>query len=140
MRKGCEILLAGDNFGCGSSREHAPWALTQFGFRAVISTSFADIFRGNSLKNSLLPIMIPADAHAALFAAVAKDPEAEVAVDLAAQKLTLPDGKQVEFPVDEFSKHCLIEGVDELGYILKREPAISDFEMRHDPGINALAG
>ena len=138
--KGCEILLAGDNFGCGSSREHAPWALTQFGFRAVISTSFADIFRGNSLKNSLLPILIPADAHAALFAAVAKDREAQVVVDLSAQKLTLPDGRQVEFPVDEFSKHCLIEGVDELGYILKRDAAIRDFEARHDPGINALAG
>jgi 3-isopropylmalate/(R)-2-methylmalate dehydratase small subunit len=138
--RGCEILLAGDNFGCGSSREHAPWALTQFGFRAVISTSFADIFRGNSLKNSLLPIMIPADAHAELLAAVAKDPEARVAVDLPAQKLTLPSGRDVEFPVDEFAKHCLIEGVDELGYILKRESAIRDFELRHDPGINTLAG
>jgi 3-isopropylmalate/(R)-2-methylmalate dehydratase small subunit len=138
--RGCEILLAGDNFGCGSSREHAPWALTQFGFRAVISTSFADIFRGNSLKNSLLPIMIPSEAHAELLAAVAKDPEAQVAVDLPAQKLTLPSGRQVEFPVDEFSKHCLIEGVDELGYILKREAAIREFEQRHDPGINTLAG
>jgi 3-isopropylmalate/(R)-2-methylmalate dehydratase small subunit len=138
--RGCAILLAGDNFGCGSSREHAPWALTQFGFRAVISTSFADIFRGNSLKNSLLPIMIPAGAHAELLTAVAKDPEAQVAIDLPAQTLTLPNGREVEFPVDEFAKHCLIEGVDELGYILKREAAIRDFEMRHDPGINTLAG
>ena len=88
--RGAEVLLAGDNFGCGSSREHAPWALTQFGFRAVISTSFADIFRGNSLKNSLLPIVVPPDVHEALFATVAKNPDARVKIDLAAQKLTLP--------------------------------------------------
>src|SRR6202040_2116746 len=94
--KGAEILLAGDNFGCGSSREHAPWALTQFGFRAVISTSFADIFRGNSLKNSLLPIMIPAGAHAALFAL---PEEARIQVDLASQTIALPDGERVGFPV-----------------------------------------
>src|ERR1700685_4128618 len=102
-----EILLAGDNFGCGSSREHAPWALTQFGFRAVISTSFADIFRGNSLKNSLLPIVVPPDVHETLFAIVAKNPDARVKIDLAAQKLTLPDGRAVEFAVDAFSKQCL---------------------------------
>src|SRR3954470_23690073 len=88
--QGAEILLAGDNFGCGSSREHAPWALTQFGFRAVISTSFADIFKGNALKNSLLPIVVPPDVHADLFAQVAKDPAVRVRVDLAQQKLTLP--------------------------------------------------
>src|ERR1041385_7685899 len=105
--KGVEVLVAGDNFGCGSSREHAPWALTQFGFRAVISTSFADIFRGNSLKNSLLPIVVPADVHAELFALMAKDPGVKVKVDLAPQKLILPDGRAVTFPVDEFSKHCL---------------------------------
>src|SRR6476661_4023927 len=96
--KGVEILLAGDNFGCGSSREHAPWALTQFGFRAVISTSFADIFKGNALKNSLLPIVVPADVHQALFAAIEKDPDARVKIDLAGQKLALPDGRAVEFP------------------------------------------
>src|SRR5258707_11857078 len=89
--KGAQILVAGDNFGCGSSREHAPWALVQYGFRAVISTSFADIFRGNALKNSLLPIAIPADAHKKLFAAVANDPSATVTIDLASQQLTLPD-------------------------------------------------
>src|SRR2546430_1604926 len=126
--KGAEVLLAGDNFGCGSSREHAPWALTQFGFRAVISTSFADIFKQNSLKNSLLPIVVPADVHADLFALLARDPQARVAVDLAAQKLRLPDGREIEFPVDGFSKMCLLEGVDELGYILKQEPAIAAFE------------
>ena len=135
---GAEILLAGDNFGCGSSREHAPWALTQFGFRAVISTSFADIFKGNALKNSLLPIVVPADVHSDLFAMVAKDPAIKVAVDLAAQKLTLPDGRAVEFPVDSFSKHCLLEGVDELGYIVKNEAAIAAFEARRQGSINTL--
>src|ERR1700735_5025436 len=97
--QGAQILLAGDNFGCGSSREHAPWALTQYGFRAVISTSFADIFKGNSLKNSLLPIVVPADVHAELL----KNPGAPVKVDLASQRLTLASGRSVQFPVDEFA-------------------------------------
>ena len=137
--KGAEILLAGDNFGCGSSREHAPWALTQFGFRAVISTSFADIFKGNSLKNSLLPIVVPADVHTALFAMVEKDADVKVKVDLAAQTLTLPDGRAVQFPVDEFSRHCLLNGVDELGYILQNEAAIAAFEGKRVGSINTLA-
>jgi len=133
---GAEILLAGDNFGCGSSREHAPWALTQFGFRAVISTSFADIFKGNALKNSLLPIVVPHDVHAKLFA----EPEdAKVKVDLASQTITLPDGEKVEFPVDEFSKSCLLDGVDELGWILKREPSIAAFEAMRVGTVNTLA-
>jgi 3-isopropylmalate/(R)-2-methylmalate dehydratase small subunit len=138
--RGAEVLLAGDNFGCGSSREHAPWALTQFGFRAVISTSFADIFRGNSLKNSLLPIAVPPDVHEALFAIAAKNPDARVKVDLAGQKLTLPDGHAVEFPVDGFSKQCLLDGVDELGFILKQEPAIAAFEAHRQGSINTLQG
>ena len=137
--RGAQILLAGDNFGCGSSREHAPWALTQFGFRAVISTSFADIFRQNSLKNSLLPIAIPADAHAELMKEIAANPSATVSVDLAKQTLTLPGGRAVEFPVDAFSKHCLLEGVDELGYILQQDAAIAVFENSHPASINALA-
>lgn len=136
--QGAQVLLAGDNFGCGSSREHAPWALTQFGFRAVVSTSFADIFRQNSLKNSLLPIVVPADVHAALFASVAADPGATVKIDLVKQTLTMPDGRVVEFPVDGFSKHCLVEGVDELGYILGQEPAIVAYEARNPALINAL--
>ena len=138
--RGAEVLLAGDNFGCGSSREHAPWALTQFGFRAVISTSFADIFRGNSLKNSLLPIVVPPDVHEALFATVAKNPNARVKIDLAAQKLTLPDGRAVEFPVDAFSKQCLLDGVDEMGYILKQDSAIVAFEAHREGSIDTLAG
>src|SRR5215469_16069716 len=130
--KTAKILLAGDNFGCGSSREHAPWALTQYGFRAVISTSFADIFRGNALKNSLLPVIVPADVHAALFAAPG---DAVVKIDLANQMLTTPDGKSVEFPIDGFSKHCLLEGVDELGYILQQSEAIASYEASHPAAI-----
>lgn len=136
--KGVEILLAGDNFGCGSSREHAPWALTQFGFRAVISTSFADIFKGNSLKNSLLPIVVPADVHSALFAAVEANPNVQVTVDLVSQTLTLPDGKRISFAVDEFSKQCLLEGIDELGYILNQESAIASFEAKRIDTLNTL--
>jgi 3-isopropylmalate/(R)-2-methylmalate dehydratase small subunit len=133
--RGAQILVAGDNFGCGSSREHAPWALTQFGFKAVISTSFADIFKGNSLKNGLLPIVVPPEAHAALL----KLPGATVTIDLAAQSVTLPDGSVVEFPIDAFSKHCLLEGVDELGYILKQNAAISAYESQRVGSINTLA-
>ena len=133
--KSARILLAGDNFGCGSSREHAPWALAQYGFRAVISTSFADIFKGNSLKNSLLPIVVPRDVHAWLF----EHPEAVVKVDLASQTLALPDGQNIEFPVDAFAKHCLLEGVDELGFILQQESAIAAFEARRQGSIDTLS-
>lgn len=129
-----KILVGGDNFGCGSSREHAPWALTQYGFRAVISTSFADIFKGNSLKNGLLPLVVPKDVHAWLFA----HPEAVLKIDLASCTLELPDGRKVEFPVDGFSRHCLLEGVDELGYILQQEPAIRGFEAQRTGSINTL--
>jgi len=133
---GAQVLLAGDNFGCGSSREHAPWALTQFGFRAVISTSFADIFTANSLKNALLPVAVPPDAHAELFAQVAANPDAAVEIDLAAQTLTTPGGRRVSFPIDRFAKHCLLEGVDELGYILQQEAAIRGYEAAHPAPIN----
>jgi 3-isopropylmalate/(R)-2-methylmalate dehydratase small subunit len=133
--QGAEILLAGDNFGCGSSREHAPWALTQFGFRAVISTSFADIFKQNSLKNSLLPVVVPHDVHAELFAL---PPEATVAIDLESQTLALPSGRKVEFPIDPFAKHCLLNGIDELGYIRQQEDAIAAFEARCGCAVNTL--
>jgi 3-isopropylmalate/(R)-2-methylmalate dehydratase small subunit len=133
--KGAEILLAGDNFGCGSSREHAPWALTQFGFRAVISTSFADIFRQNSLKNSLLPVVVPREVHTQLFAL---PPEATVSIDLDSQMLGLPDGRKVEFPIDPFAKHCLLNGIDELGYIRQQEDAIAAFEARCGSAVNTL--
>jgi 3-isopropylmalate/(R)-2-methylmalate dehydratase small subunit len=134
--KGAGILLAGDNFGCGSSREHAPWALTQFGFRAVISTSFADIFKQNALKNALLPIVVSPEVHAELFSL---PEDGKVTVDLASQTLTLPSGRQVKFDVDEFSKHCLLNGVDELGYIQQNEAAIASFEVSHKAAINTLA-
>jgi 3-isopropylmalate/(R)-2-methylmalate dehydratase small subunit len=137
--RAAHVLLSGDNFGCGSSREHAPWALLQYGFRAVISTSFADIFRGNSLKNSLLPIAIPYEAHKALLAAVAANPAATVTVDLATESLTLPDGSSVTFPIDQFAKHCMLEGIDELGYILQQEDAIAAYESTRPLTVNTLA-
>ncbi len=128
--QGRQILLAGDNFGCGSSREHAPWALTGFGFRAVVSTSFADIFRSNSLKNGLLPIIVDAKTHQDLFDMLEEISAAELSVDLASQTLSLPDGRKVTFPIDGFAKACLLNGVDELGYILGFEKQIAAFENR----------
>ena len=125
--KGARILLAGDNFGCGSSREHAPWALTSYGFRAVISTSFADIFRNNSLKNGLIPIIVDETTHKMLFDYVEEVPNAEFTVDLASQTLSFPNGS-VNFPIDPFSKSCLLNGVDELGYILNFEKEIAAYE------------
>ena len=127
--KGAQVLLAGDNFGCGSSREHAPWALTGFGFKAVISTSFADIFRNNSLKNGLIPIIVDEVTHKMLFDLVEEIPNAEVTVDLASQTLILPNGS-VQFPIDPFNKTCLLNGVDELGYILGFEKEIAAFEEK----------
>lgn len=137
--QGAQILLAGDNFGCGSSREHAPWALTQFGFRAVISTSFADIFKQNALKNSLLPIVVSQAMHAELFRLVAAQPDAEVRVNLDQQTVTLPDGIEIAFPIDKFSKMCLLEGVDELGYILKQESRIAGYEAHRDNTLDTTA-
>ena len=134
--KKSQILLAGDNFGCGSSREHAPWALTQYGFRAVFSTSFADIFKSNSLKNGLLPIVVSRDLQAKLFAL---PDDASVSIDLATQSVTLPDGTQAQFAVEPFSKHCLLEGVDELGYIQGHEAQIAAFEASRLGSLNTLA-
>ena len=133
---GARILLAGDNFGCGSSREHAPWALTDFGFRAIISTSFADIFRNNALKNGLLPLIVDNATHAQLMSLVAEEPETEVAIDLDTQSLILPDGRRVTFPIDAFSKVCMLEGLDQLGYLLKHGPAIETFEAAHPERVD----
>ena len=133
--KGAEILIAGDNFGCGSSREHAPWALKQYGFKAIISTSFADIFKGNALKNGLLPIIMPPDIHAELL----KWPGITLKIDLATQTVTLAGGRTVEFPIDPFAKQCLIEGVDELGYMLNQQPAIAAYEAKRSGSVNTLA-
>ena len=124
---GAQILLAGDNFGCGSSREHAPWALTSYGFQAVISTSFADIFRSNSLKNGLIPIIVEEETHKMLFDLVEEVPDAEFTVDLETQTLSFPNGS-VPFPIDPFNKACLLNGVDELGYIMSFESEIAEFE------------
>ena len=128
---GAQILLAGGNFGCGSSREHAPWALTDFGFQAVVSTSFADIFRNNALKNGLLPVVVDAETHLQLLSLVAEDPGTKLAIDLESQTLRLPDGRQVNFPLDGFSKTCLLEGIDQLGYLLKHEARIAAYEQAH---------
>ncbi|GEJ58262.1 3-isopropylmalate dehydratase small subunit [Anaeromyxobacter diazotrophicus] len=122
--RGCRILVAGDNFGCGSSREHAPWALVDAGFQAVISTSIADIFRNNALKNGLVPVVVDRAAHAALLAA----PGAEVTVSLEDRTVALPGGGTASFPIDAFARYCLMNGVDELGYLLGEGEAISAFE------------
>ena len=121
---GCSVLVAGDNFGCGSSREHAPWALYDYGFRAVLSTRIADIFKNNALKNGLLPIQVDAASHAALLA----NPGATVRIDLEAQTVTLPGGAAVRFPIDGFSRHCLLNGIDELGFLLGQAEAITRYE------------
>jgi 3-isopropylmalate/(R)-2-methylmalate dehydratase small subunit len=124
--RGAGILVAGPNFGCGSSREHAPWALVGYGFRAIVSTSFADIFRSNALKNGLIPVVVDAATHREALDAAEKN--LEFAVDLPNQKLTLPSGKSVEFPIDPFQKGMLVRGVDELGYLLAHEKQIAEFE------------
>jgi len=122
--EGCHVLVAGDNFGCGSSREHAPWALVDAGFRAVVSTSIADIFKNNALKNGLIPVVVDAAAHQKLLAA----PGAEVEIDLESRTLSLPDGTKVSFPIDAFARYCLMNGVDELGYLLSQDAAITAHE------------
>jgi len=131
------ILVAGDNFGCGSSREHAPWALVAWGFRAIVSTSFADIFRNNSLKNGLLPVVVPPETHRALFAQLAAAPDTEITIDLDAQRLSAPGVAPVDFTVDPFARHCLLEGVDELGYLLSFESAIRAYEQAPSHGESA---
>jgi 3-isopropylmalate/(R)-2-methylmalate dehydratase small subunit len=122
--KGCDILVAGNNFGCGSSREHAPWALLDYGIKAVISTEIADIFRNNSLKNGLIPIVVDAETHAWLLA----NPGAELEASVVDATLRMPDGREVSFPIDTFARYCLVEGVDQLGYLRQKEPDIKNFE------------
>jgi 3-isopropylmalate/(R)-2-methylmalate dehydratase small subunit len=123
---GCRILVAGRNFGCGSSREHAPWALADYGFRAVISTELADIFRSNCLKNGLLPVVVDEPTSAWLIS----HPGAEVTLDLTAGTLTLPTGRAVPFPLEAFARHCLLQGVDELTFLLERRDQIEAYERR----------
>ena len=122
--RGCEILVAGNNFGCGSSREHAPWALLDYGFKAIISTEIADIFRNNSLKNGLVPIVVSKDIHRWLI----DNPGAALEIDVANATLTMPDGKTIEFAIDGFAKYCLVEGIDQLGFLQQHLERIANFE------------
>ncbi len=137
--QGASVLVAGSNFGCGSSREHAPWALIGAGFKAVISTEFADIFRNNALKNGLLPIVVDEDTQQQLFSLAEEDPSASVAVDVQAQTLTLPDGRQVPFPLDGFSKYCLLNGVDQLGYLMNLDDEVRGYESSNPQRVVTTA-
>ena len=137
--KKAKILVAGDNFGCGSSREHAPWAIMGYGFRAVISTSFADIFRNNSLKLGLLPIIVDKNTHLQLMSLIEEEPDTRIMVDLESQTVQLPDGRRVEFPIDTFSKTCILQGVDQLGYLQNHLATVETFEATHADRVNTLA-
>ncbi len=137
---GRRILLVGDNFGAGSSREHAPWALRAWGVQAILSTSFADIFGSNSLKNGVLPIVVPPAVHERLWQLIREDPAAELTVDLAEEGVLLPDGSTIEFTIDPFAKRMLLAGTDELGYLLSKEPELAAWEAAHPPRIDTLAG
>ena len=137
---GRQILLVGDNFGAGSSREHAPWALTAWGVRAILSTSFADIFGSNSLKNGVLPIVVPPETHQRLWDLLEREPDAELTVDLAEEGILLPDGSTIDFTIDPFSKHMLLAGTDELGYLLAKDSEIATWEATHPPRIDTLVG
>jgi 3-isopropylmalate/(R)-2-methylmalate dehydratase small subunit len=136
---GRAILIVGDNFGSGSSREHAPWALTSWGVRAILSTGFADIFRNNSLKNGLLPIVVSPDVHRRIRDLIEREPDAELTVDLAEQGVLLPDGSTIDFDIDPFAKRMLLAGTDELGYLLTKEADIDAWEAAHPPRIETRA-
>lgn len=139
QHQGASILIGGNNFGCGSSREHAPWALVGAGFKAVVSTYFADIFRNNSLKNGLLPIIVDEQTHQQLISMAQEDAATEVTIDLESQTLRLPDGRGVQFPIDGFSKHCLLNGVDQLGYLLGLDAEVTQYEAANPARVATLA-
>jgi 3-isopropylmalate/(R)-2-methylmalate dehydratase small subunit len=136
---GRQILLVGDNFGSGSSREHAPWALTAWGVRAILSTGFADIFRGNSLKNGLLPIVVTPEVHRRLRELIDRDPDAQLTVDLAEEGVLLPDGSTIDFEIDPFAKRMLLAGTDEIGYLLSKQAEIAAWEAAHPARIETRA-
>ena len=136
--QGAQVLVAGNNFGCGSSREHAPWALMGYGFKAVISTYFADIFRNNSLKNGLLPIQVDEETYYQLASMFEEDPDTQVTIDLANQALILPDGQQVKFPIDSFAKHCILNGLDQMGFLMAEDDAISRYEREHEARVQTI--
>ena len=121
---GCSILIGGNNFGCGSSREHAPWALLDYGFQAVISTEIADIFKNNALKNGLLAVVIDEETHKWLIA----NPGADIKIDVETRSITLPDGREVDFAMENFARYCLLEGIDQLGFLQNATPSIEAFE------------
>lgn len=135
---GAQVLIGGHNFGCGSSREHAPWALMGAGFKAIISTYFADIFKNNALKNGLLPVIVDEETHKQLISLAQEDPNTQVSVDLASQQVILPDGRRVTFPVDAFSKYCLLQGVDQLGFLLNLDTDIVTYETENKQRVNTL--
>jgi 3-isopropylmalate/(R)-2-methylmalate dehydratase small subunit len=137
---GRNILLVGDNFGTGSSREHAPWALTAWGIRAVFSTSFADLFRSNALKNGVLPIVVDPATHARLFDLVDANPDARLTVDLAEQGVLLPDGSTLDFAIDPFAKQMLLAGTDEIGYVAAKLPAIEAWEAARPARVDTRLG
>jgi 3-isopropylmalate/(R)-2-methylmalate dehydratase small subunit len=134
-----KILVAGDNFGCGSSREHAPWAIMGYGFQAVISTSFADIFRNNSLKLGLVPVVVDQETHYQLLSLIEEEPDTQITIDLASQTVELPDGRKAEFPIDNFSKTCILNGVDQLGYLQHHAATVENYEAAHADRVNTLA-
>jgi 3-isopropylmalate/(R)-2-methylmalate dehydratase small subunit len=136
--QGAQVLIAGHNFGCGSSREHAPWALMGAGFKAVVSTDFADIFKGNSLKNGLLPIVVDEETQKQLISVAQEDPDAQVSIDLEKQTLTLPDGRAVTFPIDGFSRYCLLNGVDQLGFLLSLDDEASAYEASRPAPVTTV--
>ena len=137
--KGASVLIAGNNFGCGSSREHAPWALIGAGFQAIISTEFADIFTNNALKNGLLPIIVDEDTQRQLFSLAEEDPTTSVSIDVESQTVTLPDGRKVKFPLDGFSKYCLLNGVDQLGYLMNLEDEVKGYESNNPQRVETTA-
>jgi 3-isopropylmalate/(R)-2-methylmalate dehydratase small subunit len=138
--QGRRILLVGDNFGTGSSREHAPWALRSWGIGAILSTSFADIFQSNALKNGVLPIVVDPAAHTALFEMIEANPDAELRVDLAEQGILLPDGTTLDFDVDPFSKMMLMAGTDEIGYVMAKDADIATWEAAHPARVDTRIG
>jgi 3-isopropylmalate/(R)-2-methylmalate dehydratase small subunit len=137
--QGASVLVAGNNFGCGSSREHAPWALVGMGWQAVVSTEFADIFLSNALKNGLLPIVVDEETQQQLLSLAQEDPSTQVSIDLENQSLVLPDGRKVEFPIDGFSKHCLLNGVDQMGFLLGLDNDIAAYEVNNTKRVNTHA-
>jgi len=139
QHSGAQVLIAGHNFGCGSSREHAPWALIGAGLKAVVSTYFADIFKGNALKNGLLPIIVDEDTQKQLISLAQEDPTSTVSIDLEAQTITLPDGRAVTFPVDPFSRYCLLNGVDQLGFLINMDAETRAYEENHPARVLTIA-